>query len=113
MKTITDSEIELFISEESQQDWNDLAFRNIYKEGMRTGIRWYRSQIEDQEQWIDVNERFPEKQGHYFVKVLNSYPKNCDVIVCEFYEDNKTFYGESCDSPIYDPLMWMEIPKTK
>jgi hypothetical protein len=59
--------------------------------------------------WVSVNERLPEKQGHYLVRVLNSYPKNCDCIVAEFYEDNKTFYCESSDYAIKDAIEWKSI----
>lgn len=86
----------------------DESEQKLLRKGFIEGANF----VHDQDGWISVEERLPEKEGHYFVKVLNSFPKNCDVIVCEFYEDNKTFYSESSDSPIHDAIKWMPIPKS-
>jgi len=56
--------------------------------------------------WIPIVKEKPEKQGIYLVKCKKSFPKNCDVVVAEFYEDNQTFYSESSDSPINDVTHW-------
>jgi len=65
--------------------------------------------VEELTKWNKVEDGFPEKQGHYLVRVKSSFPKNCNVIVCEFYEDNKRFYSESGDEPIYDAIEWSPI----
>jgi len=61
------------------------------------------------QRWVPVEEALPEKQGCYLVKCKNSFPKNCDIVIAEFYEDNKTFYSESSDCPIYDVTHWRQI----
>jgi hypothetical protein len=61
------------------------------------------------QKWISVDEAKPIKQGCYFVKCKTSFPKNCDVVVAEYYEDNQMFYSESSDSPIYDATHWRPI----
>lgn len=63
--------------------------------------------------WIKTSERLPEKQGHYLVHVKNSFPKNCRCVVSEFYEDNKVFYSESSENPLYDVTHWMEIEEPR
>ena len=65
--------------------------------------------IEFTQRWIPVEEELPTEQGHYLVKVKNSFPKNCNVIVCEFYEDNQKFYCEYSDSPVHDAISWRHI----
>ena len=62
--------------------------------------------VEEKLRWIPVEEKLPEKQGHYLVKAPKSFPKNCIVVVAEFYEDNNTFYSESSDCPIEDATHW-------
>ena len=61
------------------------------------------------QRWISVNEELPDRQGCYLVKCKTSYPKNCDVIVAEFYDDNKMFYSESGDFAIHDATYWRPI----
>ena len=61
------------------------------------------------QRWIPVEEELPTEQGLYLVKCKTSYPKNCDVVVAEFYEDNQTFYYESSDCPINDATHWRPI----
>ena len=65
-------------------------------------------------EWIKVEDRLPTMQGHYLVATPHSFPKNYRGQICEFYEDNNTFYSESSDSPIEDATYWlplMEPPK--
>jgi RNA recognition motif-containing protein len=59
--------------------------------------------------WIPIEESKPSQQGHYLVKCKTSFPKNCDVVVAEFYDDNQTFYSESSDYPINDATHWRSI----
>jgi hypothetical protein len=66
------------------------------------------TEIEQSNEWVSVEDRLPKTQGHYLVRVKNSFPKNCDCVVCEFYEDNKTFYTEY-DEPVGDALEWKKI----
>ena len=73
----------------------------------------YEDGIELAYRWIHPKVRLPSKQGHYLVKVKNSFPKNCDVVIAEFYEDNQTFYSESSDNPIDDVLFWRPITVSK
>lgn len=61
--------------------------------------------------WIDIKERLPEKQGHYLCYCPTSFYKNYRGVIAEFYEDNNTFYGESCESPLNDVLYWAELPE--
>ena len=63
-------------------------------------------EYEEKLRWIPVEEKLPGKQGHYLVKAPKSFPKNCIVVVAEFYEDNNTFYSESSDCPILDATHW-------
>ena len=65
--------------------------------------------VEFAQRWISVEEELPEEQGYYLVIAPHSFPKNCNVVVAEFYEDNKTFYSESSDSPITDATHWRPI----
>ena len=44
-----------------------------------------RKECEEKLRWIPVEEKLPEKQGHYLVKAPKSFPKNCIVVVAEFY----------------------------
>lgn len=69
----------------------------------------FKSGVEFAQRWIPVEEDLPISQGHYFVKCKTSFPKNCDVVVAEFYEDNNTFYSESGDHPIKDATHWRPI----
>jgi len=87
-------------SREKQKEygWDSQAVQEGYLQGVLDATRW-----------IPVEERLPEKQGCYFVKCKTSFPKNCDVIVAEFYEDNQTFYSESSDYPIHDVISWRPI----
>jgi hypothetical protein len=62
-------------------------------------------------EWISVNDRLPEKQGHFLVIAPQSFPKNCVVVVAEFYDDNSTFYSESGDFPMTDVTYWSQIPQ--
>lgn len=61
--------------------------------------------------WISVNDRLPEKQGHFLVIAPKSFPKNCIMVVAEFYDDNNTFYSESSDYPMPDVTHWMPLPE--
>jgi len=69
----------------------------------------FKSGVEFAQRWIPVEEDLPTKQGCYLVKCKNSFPKNCDVVVAEFYEDNHVFYSESGDYPIKDATHWRAI----
>ena len=69
-------------------------------------IEKVKKEYEEKLRWIPVEEKLPEKQGHYLVKAPKSFPKNCIVVVAEFYEDNNTFYSESSDCPIEDATHW-------
>lgn len=69
----------------------------------------FKKGIEFAQKWISVEDELPEEQGYYLVVAPHSFPKNCNVVVAEFYEDNKTFYSESSDSPIEDATHWRQI----
>ena len=75
------------------------------KNGFFRGVLWANH-------WFDFEEVKPTEQGHYLVKCKTSYPKNCDVVVAEFYEDNKTFYSESSDCPLHDVTHWRPIERS-
>ena len=95
MRTITDSEIE------------KLALQNGYSNDFhidvfRDGFKACRSQIEDQEQWVDVNERLPEQEdsdenGNVLIyRETNSGQKALSKSIYPWhmvrYCDNKTFW---------------------
>lgn len=63
----------------------------------------------NQNDWISVKDRLPEKQGHYLVIAPLSFPKNCLAVVAEFYEDNGIFYSEDGDYPMKDVTHWQPI----
>ena len=69
----------------------------------------FKAGVEFAQRWISVEEEMPEKQGHYLVLAPKSFPKNCRVVVAEFYEDNKMFYSESSDYAIHDVTHWRPI----
>jgi len=75
-----------------------------FKGGFRIGVEFA-------QRWIPIEEELPIKQGCYLVKCKNSFPKNCDVVVAEFYEDNHVFYSESSDYPIKDATHWRPIER--
>jgi len=93
MKTIKEG-----LDEAYNKAWQNAYFENGFNAGVAFAQRW-----------ISVVENLPTEQGHYFVKCKKSFPKNCEVIVAEFYEDNQTFYSESSDSPIHDVTYWRPI----
>lgn len=70
---------------------------------------YFMAGVEFAQRWIPVSEELPTKQDHYFVKAPKSFPKNCIVVVAEFYEDNKMFYSESSDCPLPDVTHWRPI----
>jgi len=98
MKTIDEAAKEIYSYNVDEFTWISDEKRDSFITG-----------VEFAQRWIPVEEELPEKQGCYFVKVKNSFPKNCDIIVAEFYEDNKTFYSESSDYPIKDAISWRPI----
>jgi hypothetical protein len=61
-------------------------------------------------EWISVKDRLPEKQGHFLVWAPESFPKNTEHVVAEFYDDNNTFYSESSDMPMPDVTHWQPLP---
>lgn len=67
------------------------------------------------DKWVSVNDRLPvcqpEKLCHCLVIAPRSFPKNCEVVVAEFYDDNNTFYSESGDNPMEDVTHWMYVPE--
>jgi len=67
------------------------------------------------DKWVSVSERLPvcqpKKLCHCLVIAPRSFPKNCEVVVAEFYDDNNTFYSESGDNPMEDVTHWMYVPE--
>ena len=59
-------------------------------------------------EWISVKKELPKNQGHYLVATPRSFPKNYRGQICEFYEDNQTFYTEY-DEPIEDATHWVKL----
>ena len=84
-------------------------FENYAKTDFQAGYICCQQEYEEKLRWIPVEEKIPEKQGHYLVIAPKSFPKNCKVVVAEFYEDNNTFYSESSDCPIEDATHWRPI----
>ena len=69
----------------------------------------FKKGVEFAQRWILVEKELPTEEGFYLVKCKTSFPKNCEVVVAEFYEDNKMFYSESSDYPIKDATHWRPI----
>lgn len=65
--------------------------------------------VEFAQQWINVEDELPTEEDFYFVKVKNSFPKDCNIVVAKFYDDNNTFYDENSDYPIEDAISWRPI----
>ena len=65
--------------------------------------------LKQNSRWIPIAEGKPAKDGYYLVKVSHSFPKNCDIVVVEFYEDNQEFYSESTECAIKDATHWRMI----
>lgn len=97
-------------------------FGNTYNENesftilnTRTIVEWLEFYPEDWEEvfspWISVNDRLPSKQDFYLVIAPKSFPKNCTMLIAEFYEDNNTFYSESGDNSLEDVTYWMPLPE--
>lgn len=47
---VTDGEIEDYIGDEIQQDWNDLAYKKVYEDGLRVGIKFIRDKLQSTEE---------------------------------------------------------------
>jgi len=92
--------------EEKLHQYLNLPIDKEYRKGFSIG---FKKGAQFVQRWIRIDEEKPTKQGHYLVKCKNSFPKNCDVVVAEFYEDNETFYSESTDCPINDVTHWRLI----
>ena len=72
----------------------------------------YTAGYNEAKRWIPVGERLPCENGHYLVKVEYSFPKNCKVVVAEFYykEDGTGYFvSESTECEIIDVIEWREI----
>lgn len=72
----------------------------------------YTAGYNEAKRWIPVGERLPSQDGHYLVKVEYSFPKNCKVVVAEFYskEDGTGYFvSESTECVIIDVIEWREI----
>ena len=75
-------------------------------------VQDYLTGYNEAKRWIPVGERFPEKDGHYLVKVEYSFPKNCKAVVAEFrHKEDGTGYfkSESTECVITDVIEWREI----
>jgi len=44
---VTDNEIDQVACDEMQQDWNDLRFQKVYKEGFIDGAKWIRRRLNE------------------------------------------------------------------
>lgn len=92
----------------------DLAATWIFNDHMRTAALHGYS-LASGDKWISVSERLPvcqpKKLCHCLVIAPKSFPKNCEVVVAEFYDDNNTFYSESGDNPMEDVTHWMYVPE--
>lgn len=67
------------------------------------------AEIENHNRWTPIAEALPTKEGHYLVQCDHSFPKNCNVVVAEYYASNQHFYSEAFDEPIYDVTHWKPI----
>ena len=103
MQTIEEAAKE-FEKENSERIW----FSNE-QQGTALCVESFKAGVEFAQRWIPVEEELPITQGHYFVIAPESFPKNCKVVVAEFYEDNQIFYSESSDCPMLDVTHWRPI----
>ena len=87
----------------------EIAKQTSSESAFMCGYNMACQEYEEKLRWIPVEEKLPEKQGHYLVIAPKSFPKNCKVVVAEFYEDSNTFYSESSDCPIEDATHWRPI----
>ena len=101
MKTIEEASKEYALSQHGKgfEGWPDFDYT----------IDDFKSGVEFAQRWIPVEEELPENQGHYLVIAPKSFPKNCEVMIAEFYEDNQTFYCEYSDFPLEDVTNWRPI----
>ncbi len=60
--------------------------------------------------WISVKNRLPNIDGSYLVWASESFPKNSNCVVAEFYTDNNTFYSESSECSMSDVTHWTNLP---
>jgi len=88
-----------------EQAQNRLESSVSGKNGFYRGVLWAN-------RWIDFQEEKPTEQGFYLVKCKNSFLKNSEVVVAEFYEDNKIFYYGGTDCPITDVAYWRPIERS-
>ena len=66
--------------------------------------------IYSENEWININDKLPEKGGHYLIRCPTSFPKNYRGVIAEFYEDNQLFYGESSEEIHEDATHWKNLP---
>lgn len=102
---------QIFADKEYYNKWLD-ALTDSEKDlviQMMQEAREYGASPKSEERETGWSKTLPTKQGHYFVRVQHSFPKNCDVVIAEFYDDNNMFYSESGDSPIEDAIEWMRV----
>ena len=69
----------------------------------------FKAGVEFAQRWISVEEELPEKQGYYLVLKTPLFRGNCNVVVAEFHEDNKTFYYQRSYSTIENITHWRPI----
>lgn len=60
--------------------------------------------------WIDVNDRLPEKYTHCLIYCPSSFPKNIRVMSATYYDDNKLFYCDAHEVVHEDVTHWMYLP---
>lgn len=61
--------------------------------------------------WIDVKEALPASQCYCLVKCEYGFPKDCNVVVAEFYQDSKTFYCEAFETQLEGATHWCFLPE--
>ena len=107
MKTIEEEEV--FLSNKnvlSNINWNDTSELERLKAKYYNG---FKAGVEFAQRWISVEDELPEKQGYYLVLKTPLFRGNCNVVVAEFHEDNKTFYYQRSYSAIENITHWRPI----
>ena len=61
-------------------------------------------------EWISVDDRLPEIEGHYLVHTPRSFPKNCKLQIGELYSDDNSWYNEA-DDYLDDVTHWQPLPE--
>ena len=89
------------------------TIEDVAKEFAEQGV-WqcpvsFKAGIKYAQRWISVEDELPKEQGYYLVIEKPTFPHNCNVVVAEFDENDKTFYYERVGLQIEYVTHWRPI----